>query len=321
MAFAENAPPRLWEVTGKSEQGMAGKFYILPVTHNGLDVEYDEYFHKVVMPIALKADAFLQESATLSPREVPACAAPLAETDENRKILRQAYLDVERAAYDLRTPIPREEWMSDQDWSDVQEIEHRFAHDPTAKLTEYGLVVEMGTLLFNKQLHHPELFPKVDYTVSPDIADYIAHERWLKGIKKNESIDQSSDLYDIYCAIGPRQRGRYLQQKIAESDPALFKPMSKGTRELANAAYVESIRKGYLTGLLEDHADDEYSRHAVCDRNDKWIAKMRQGLNEGIRFYALGGAHVLEPGLGNPTRCDGLLTRLRHEGYTVTLLR
>lgn len=320
-ALAADTSPRLWEVIEKNEQGVTGKFYILPVTHNGLEVEYDDYFYNTVLPFALKADVFLHEKAALVPSEVPACPTPLADTTENRTILRQAYLDVERAAYDLRTPIPKYEWMSEQDWIEVQEIEHLHAHNPTSKLSEYGLVVSMEALLFNKQLQHPELFPKVDYKVSPDVADYIAHERWIKGKKKNESIDQSSDLYDIYCAIGPKQRARYLQQKIAESDPALFKPMSKATRELANAAFAESIQNGYLTGLLNDPPDDEYSSHAVCDRNEKWLAKMRQGLSDGIKLYAVGGAHVLQPGVGNPNRCDGLLTRLRHAGYTVTLLK
>lgn len=320
-ARAANAPPRLWEVTGKSEEGIAGKFYILPVTHNGLDVEYDEYFYKVVVPIALKADAFFHEDATLVPKEVPACADPLADTRENREILRQAYIDVERAAYDLRTPIPREKWMSEQDWREVQEIEHMLAHGPISKLTEYGLVVAMGTLLFNKQLHHPELFPKVDYSVRPDIADFIADQRWKNGKKKNESIDKSTDFYDIYCAIGPQKRGQYLRQKIAESDPAVFKPMSREKREYYSQALVESVQKGYLTDPFDDHPNDDYSRHAVCDRNDKWLIKMRQGMSDGIRFYALGGAHVLQPGPSNPNRCDGLLTRLRHAGYIVTLLR
>lgn len=75
LVRAADAPPRLWEVIGKNERGAAGKFYILPVTHNGLDVEYDDYFYKVVVPIALKADVFLHENATLVPRDVPACAA------------------------------------------------------------------------------------------------------------------------------------------------------------------------------------------------------------------------------------------------------
>src|SRR5450830_97175 len=319
VVHAAEAPPRLWEITGKNEQGVSGKFYILAVTHNGLEVEYDNYFQKFVLPIALKADTFLHESAPLVEREVPACAVPLTDTKENREILRQAYLDVERAAYDARTPIPKYEWMSEKDWAEVQEIENIHAHKPTSKLTEYGLVVSMETILFNKQLHHPEQFPKVDYTLSPDIADYIAHERSVRGMKRSESIDKSNDLYDVYCAIGPTQRGRYLQRKIADADPALFKPMSKAMRELANADFSNSIQNGYLSGILEDSPDDEYSKHAVCDRNDKWLSRMRHGLTDGIRFYALGGAHVIQPA-PNHTRCDGLLLRLHKEGLTVRLV-
>src|SRR5438128_832681 len=85
---------RLWKVTGPKNDGTTATFFILPVTHNGLEVEYDEYFTKTVLPIAMKADTYLSERSSMLPSEAPACANPLENTSENRDILSKARADV-----------------------------------------------------------------------------------------------------------------------------------------------------------------------------------------------------------------------------------
>lgn len=311
--------PRLWAVTGKDHHGV---LYLLPVTHNGLEAEYDDYFYKTIVPLAMGADVFFREGALLVPSEAPACPTPLADTVENRTILRQAYADTERAVYDLRPPLKKLDWMTDQDWKEVQEAEHWFAHDPTSKLTEYGLIVSMGTSLYNTQLQHPEILRSAGYTPRPEVANYLAHERWVKGIKKNESIDTPKDMVDAYCSVDSRRRGKYLQRELEKDDPAKFAPISKEALVRGNSDFSESIQKGVLVGEFDDSPDDEYNTHLVCDRNEKWFARMRQGLSSGVTvFYALGAAHILQPSLRNAKRCDGLLARFRKAGFIVTLVR
>lgn len=320
LALAEEVP-RLWEVKGKNKLGIEGKFYILPVTHNGLDVEYDGYFSKTILPVALKSDVFLQESAILVPSEMPSCPQPLPDTAENREILRQAYIDVERAEYDRRPRLTRMAGLTDQDWKEVQEAEHWFAHDPVSKLTEYGLIVAMGEILHDFLEHHQELSQTVTYKPRSDIADYIQHQRWIRGIKSNEPIERGTDLAEAYCGISPARRAQYLQREISRADPLKFTPMSAEKRATFSAAFVESIKKMTLSNRLADVDNDEFSEHFVCDRNEKWLAKMRDAIGTDVRFYAVGMGHVMQRPKSDHTRCDGLLKRLRDEGFTVTLLK
>lgn len=317
---AADAPPRLWEITGKNEQGVAGKFYILPVTHNGLDVEYDDYFYKTVLPTALQVDVLLQESAIILPSEMPACPRPLVDTAENREIIRQAFIDTERAEYDRGPHFSRTEVMTEQDWVEVQQAERWFAHDTVSKLTEYGLIASMGESLHNFLSKNPDMAGKVSYRPRPDVADYLQHQRWMKGAKSNESIDLSRDLAAAYCSIEPAARGRYLQREIGRFDPLKFKPMSSEIRQRSNVGFIESIKNAAISEIFTVAQTDEYDRHIVCDRNEKWLKKMRDAIGIGVRFYAVGMAHVLQPSARDQQRCDGLLKRLREEGFSVKLV-
>src|SRR4051812_30540003 len=98
--------PRLWEVKGRNDAGEETKFHILAVSHNGLDEEYDDYLSRVVVPRAMRASAFLDESAVLSVGDAPACPTPLANTPENAAILDKARADAARAEFDLLPALP-----------------------------------------------------------------------------------------------------------------------------------------------------------------------------------------------------------------------
>lgn len=317
-AYASEAPPRLWEVTGENKLGVRGKFYILPVTHNGLDVEYDDYFYKTVVPTALQADVLLQESAVIHPSEMPACPRPLADTAENREILRQAFIDTERAEYDRGPHFSRTEVMTEQDWVAVQQAERWFAHDTVSKLTEYGLIASMGESLHNFLSQNPDMARKVSYQPRPEVADYLQHQRWIKGIKSNEPIDLSLDLAAAYCNIEPATRGRFLKREIGRSDPLKFKPMSSEIRQKGNVGFIASLKNAALSDMFADAQTDEYDTHIICDRNEKWLRKMRNALGIDVRFYAVGMAHVLQPSARDRRRCDGLLKRFREEGFSVS---
>lgn len=318
-AAAAGSIPRLWAVT---EKGHQGALYLLPVTHYDVETEYDDYFYKTIVPIAMKTDVFFLEAAPVESSEVPACPTPLADTPKNREILRQAYSDTERALYDVTAPIQKKPaGLTDQDWADVQEVQHIPTRRATSKLTEYGLILSMAKSLNMAQAQHPEWKSKAGYLFNPDVARYLVRERMAKGIKTNRSIDTTNDVVAAYCNIDSARRGQYLQKELAEYDPTKFVPLSKEKLARLNTSFVHSIQTGVLSGDVEASPQDEYFRHLVCDRNETWLMRMRQDLASGsTTFYALGGAHIFQPGVQHANRCDGLLERLRKDGYTVTLV-
>ncbi|HEU4775397.1 MAG TPA: hypothetical protein VFS95_01145 [Telluria sp.] len=320
-ALAVDAPPRLWEVTGKSEQGQADKFYILPVTHNGFAAEHDGYFYNIVVPIAMSADLFLSEASSMLPADAPACTVPLRNTKENRAILENAHTSVERAQFDLFPAAVEMPGITEQDRLEIGQALHFSAHALTKNLSEYGLLIAMQVFLTTTQLNHPDRLPRgdADYMSRPDIADYLRYKRQELGKRANISVDEPNDLLNAYCNMG-ESRIRYLQRKLFLLDPTNFAYPLRDEIARQEAGYRKAIQEGQLNELIAD-AMDGYGNQFVCERNDKWFIKMRQGLAKGIKFYALGIAHVLQPAPENASRCDGLLTRLHHAGYSVKLLR
>jgi hypothetical protein len=315
------APPRLWEVTGKNDQGVTGKFYILPVTHNGLEVEHDDYFYKTVVPIAMKADLFLHEASGMLPDDAPACPVPLADTKENRDILEKAHADVERAMFDI-IPSATMPGDSEEDRLQLDESSRIFAHSLTRDLSEYGLIISMGAYLSANQKSYPERLPKADagYLSRPEIAQYIAYHRQQDERKANASIDEKYDIVDAYCNIG-KERPRYLQRWLALHDPTKFAYPSKDELVRMDAGFVAAVQEGHLNGLFVDAMHGYGDAAIVCDRNNKWLARMVQNFGAGTRFYALGMAHVLQPAPNDTQRCDGLLLRLQKAGFTVSLVK
>lgn len=322
LAVADEVP-RLWEVSGKNGRGVGGKFFILPVTHNGLAVEYDEYFYKTVVPIAMSVDIFLHEASHMFPNEAPACETSLSDTAENREILRKAFADVERASFEFRGPAPDPGGLSEQDRIDLLQMSHKVAHDSVKNLTEYGLLTAMDMYLTSTHLQHPEKSQKegVEYSSRPIVAPYLKQQRIkLDANSRNESIDEKFDILQAYCHMGDL-RARYLRRQIEWLDPAKFRPPT--TEEIAkfNAGFVDSIRKGYMSEILSAFPTlaTEFNEKIICERNEKWLERMRTNIGKGIRFYAVGMSHVLQPPLNVP-RCDGLLVRLRKEGFAVNLV-
>ncbi len=308
--------PRMWKVTEQTGQGHT--FYILPVTHNGSDQEYDGYFYKTVLPTAIGADVYFHEKALLIPEKMPPCRTPLAPTEENRRALKRAYEEVEGALYGLMVRPGSQLVLTDEERTALLGVKHWLAHDGTSRLTEYGLIVSMQTTLYNTLRHHPDAMPREAISPNPVVTDYIARERSIKGGKINESIDSAQDIVDMYCEIDGKNRGKYLLREIAKADPRKMSPLPDHIYEELQRDFVTTLKTGRLSGALRDVDGDEFSRNAVCQRNDKWLDKMTK-FDGRISFYALGFAHVFQPG-SNSDRCDGLLESLRKRAYSVKLV-
>lgn len=321
-ANAAGSPPRLWEVTGKNEQGVTGKFYILPVTHNGLAAEHDDYFYKTIVPIAMQADVFLSEKSLMFAHEAPSCPTPLADSRKNRKILAQARAAVEKATYDFAGPAPEPDGISEQDRLEIREAMHVMARMEAERLSEYGLLLQMKTYLVSTQFNYPERMPKLDadYMSRPEISHYLFFVREKAG-RANASIDEKYDLFEMYCNMGER-RAKYLQQQLAWWAPSNLIAPSKTEIARFSAGFVDSMKSGRASALFSTlpTLTTEYDQQVVCERNDKWIKRMRSSLGTDVRFYALGLMHVVQPASNNHF-CDGLLVRLRKEGFAVRLVR
>jgi hypothetical protein len=313
--------PRLWEVTGKNSKGILGKFYILPVTHNGFAIEHDRYFYKTVVPIALSSDYFLYERSRLLPSSAPNCSIPLPDTAENGNILKQAYADVERALFDLFPGPPQNFGLTERDREGSRIAAQVAAHEIARNLSEYGLLLMMQGLLHQTQRDHPERLPSPDpdYVSRPDIASYLAHIRQDNKKNESQSIDENSDLLEAYCNLG-EVRARYLQLRLSLLDPTKFKYPKEDELKQYETAIAESFqRRELFVNLASEPPEFDYT--FVCERNNKWLARMQDQLGNGVRFYALGMGHVFQPSPNNRGRCDGILKRLKDAGFTVTLVQ
>jgi hypothetical protein len=321
-ALSAGAPPRLWEVTGINAQGVSGQFYILPITHNGLAVEHDDYFYQKVLPIAMDADVLLSERATMFADSAPACQTPLADTRRNRRVLAEARAAVEKASYDFAGPAPVPDGASEQDRRDIDEAMHIMARMEAEKLSEYGLLLQMQTYLTSTQLQYPERIPRGGggYGSRPEISRFLEHQRAIAK-KANASIDENNDLYEMYCSMGEK-RAKYLQQRINWYAPTHFVPPSEAQIARFSAGFAESMKSGRESALFAKFPSlsSEFDQQVVCDRNDKWVKRMMASLGTDVRFYAVGLMHVIESA-PNHYRCDRLLVRLRKEGLTVRLVR
>ncbi|MFZ6757882.1 hypothetical protein ACO0K9_11795 [Undibacterium sp. Ji50W] len=322
LAFAADVP-RLWEISGTNQTGVSGKFYILPVTHNGLDVEYDHYLQRTIMPLALKADVFSHEAALLISFKMPACPVPLSDTPDNRQRLQALRDRVTRA--DAAMTMPTDEQadataarleLNEQQKRELHQANLYFVKSRVENLSEYGLHAAMIEKFSEILRKNPELKRQlgIDRTARSQIASFIALERKEK---TNASIENATEMLEAYCNMGDA-RLQFLEKYVTAYDPFNFKPMSDERIAHSNKEFSDSVSTGFLTPLWEGDSK-ESDREIICGRNKNWIRTIKQNLGEGVQFYALGLSHVFQS-KANPERCDGLLEVFRKEGYSVKLL-
>lgn len=138
--------PRMWEVTGTAANGNPLKFYILGISHLGLDPEYNEYFFKKVIPAFNSADIFSREAADWDPSLAPECPIPLEPTQANREMIRQAREKIRlhiQAPFD-KLALPEIQGVTNQEQEEINEviIEQRsvLSKYMADKYTELGLI-------------------------------------------------------------------------------------------------------------------------------------------------------------------------------------
>ncbi len=81
---------------------------------------------------------------------------------------------------------------------------------------------------------------------------------------------------------------------------------------------VEAYKSGDLHKTLEYsmhpiEIHDEYEKHFVFGRNERWLPRIKDYMNQGSTFFAVGASHLSET--------QGLINMLKLNGYTVTPLK
>ena len=308
-------PPRLWEVDGKGVNGQDIHFYVLGVTHSGLDAEYDPYFFKRVVPIFKQADVLSYENAVLNATQIPGCAEPLARTSENVEMLASARKKVALLYADW---LGRHEvGGSKLDSEILKTISSKYAEG----LSEYGLIVSLSTLQ-NSMIdrNNSDKSKKSDRV---PVSNYLVSQK--NGIEV-ASIDEPTDIVEAYCS---QAKNRPQMFKLAfdgsstptEANNSLLAADKEFERNKSkfDDDFVATLRNGSPSGSLRN-TNFETEKGYVCGRNKKWLSQMLRLPVGRIYFYALGIAHLYPSTAGNDD-CPGLLKLLQESGLRVMPVR
>ncbi len=301
----------MWQVNASALDGKPANIYILGVSHSGLPAEYDDYYVKTVLPAFDTANVLVSERAAID-QNAPACPIALPAGDASTDLLRRAreHARLKRLkllnSFDmnkLRDSL-RKAGMSEQVISDLQEANRRTAAQYADSLSE-------STLAFALMEIEPE-------------ADAGAHRGPIDGALAMrrpgiafESIDTSADLVDAYCGAGT-DRQLFLQGQLALFELREDAAALKVREQRANANFLASLERQVMVGLgvLPSRAFEE---SFICERNRKWVQRIKNKLGPEVRFYSLGLAHLLPSPFPNLS-CTSLLESLRAEGMSVTLV-
>jgi TraB/PrgY/gumN family len=319
IAGYAQTPPRLWEADIVGRDGAATKIYLLGITHQGINAEYDDYFFNVVLPAAKKSDALSYEGAnpTVPMLSFPACLTDLknpaskAKIDDVRRIVRRL---------DLKMKL--------QEQSAIKKMGGRAMNDAQVKswskletdqLSEFGLIFAMNIVAAYFQpppkanVMHPDRLKATQLSVPFELAR-------LNPSIPTFDVDLPMAAWQSYCDIGePRikffeSRTNAAKAKLKGTLPSLAEIQSMDSLTLE---FTNTVLTGRRTGSLAYFPEQDES--VICRRNREWIKKISEPSNRKTTFYALGIFHFF-PIEHQYAHCDGLLADLRKQGMTVKLV-
>ncbi len=184
---AASDTPRMWLVKGVSLAGAPKKFYILAITHLGLDSEYDAYLDKVILPAFKASNMLLYENAPVSPFSARPCENTWAETKEGLDLLQMAK-DRARVLMQESMQPP----LKDMDASHVKEVEKTID-------MQLGLLSEYGLLTLLKSIDTIEPGHAIQASLGRgQVTDYLIQK---SGSVQTKSIDTGDELVTAYCSM------------------------------------------------------------------------------------------------------------------------
>lgn len=327
---------RMWEVSGKNKDGKTLHFYLLGVTHNGLDIEYDDYFFKSVLPVFHQAGFFSHEAADWNASQAPACREPMPATENNLKMIAKARERVMRLRLEALHSMPKATFpLVDKDEQDEINSVIDFSYASLAKseadaYSELGLIWAMRHFFYDRAILEgrsagarktdavPDSSPGVRCSIfsGDQVVDSLMRCRPSMEIR---SIDSTQDIVDAYCSIPGTARANMFQRNLNEWEyasqerlPEVLKMRHEGETGLVQSLLQGKIMPPFLSDI------DDYSAW-VCTRNEKWLEKMLSAQDGKTGFYALGIAHLL-PRSDGQAPCADLLTMLRNRDMSVRLV-
>jgi hypothetical protein len=310
------ATPRMWEVLSKTPSGTTEKFYILGISHNGLDVEYDDYLYKKVVPAFMQADVFSAELAGIQ-ATFRACPIPWPKTKENSELLQTARDRLKM----LMIESARRSWPAGTPFNH-SELEAGFT-GTVNMMAEYDLMAQIRGYEMTLQLY-PHSANEKSLGREP-VSKYLFN---LKANIPVESVDTAEEMFSAYCKR-TETRPEYFRQFIQDMevnpyylrwsifspklDPA--RPVTQDDIDKANSDFSVSIKLVKMSGQFA-YKNAEEERVLLCDRTAAWLPKMISNMKKGTYFYALGFAHLVPSSAGND-HCNGLLDDLKANGLIV----
>jgi hypothetical protein len=295
---------RLWRISLPSDPART-PVYILGISHQGFDDEYDEYFFKKVLPAFDTSVEFWAEYADLKKFQNVECTTRLADNSQNRNLTRAARKLVgDRYENYFNTRI--------KNWSDVGDAKAqamvRSAHAMmgpayAAGLSEYGLLTSIGD------------YPTEPVTLNarPKVVAFLSRRRPAMVF---HSIDEDKDVFDAYCGSG-KDRSVLLQIQM---DSAINPEDVQRRQRQRDADEFRRSLEDRVFARSEVELSVQGARSWLCNRNEKWLGIIKNAVGQGPSFFALGLAHLM-PAAAKNVPCDDLLTALRREGMSVELIK
>lgn len=145
----------------------------------------------------------------------------------------------------------------------------------------------------------------------PEVDQFLAESARASGVKVI-ALETAEEQLDALSAMRPDVAAALLA--VAARDPArnddVYATMLKLYRESRPAEILPIADMAGAMSERERAAEDEFTRLLIVGRNATMAKRLEAPLKEGGAFVAVGALHL--PGK------DGLIERLRAEGYTVS---
>jgi len=138
----------------------------------------------------------------------------------------------------------------------------------------------------------------------PGSYEMVLAQRAKAQEKEVLGLESVEDQIAVFDAIPLEEQSDYLIEALEKYDETVAE-----TESMIEAYQAGSVTKLYdiTHEAMQDMQDAE--KVLLTDRNQKWIPKMEEILNQQPTFFAVGAAH-----LGGP---QGVIALLKEQGYTV----
>jgi hypothetical protein len=295
----------MWQAA--KPQSSSTRITILAASHYGLPAEYDDYFHKIVIPAFHSADMIHFEGAGGREDEPrPVCDAAQLD-DQGRKTLEHARTTATEIAIAVHKEIYRRASIPDTAESPKFWANLYHAMDEFELIEEFNLNLIVMASFSQKSVAPTETNSTV---LRENVAAFLLN---LKPHIQVRDLDTRYGARRAYCGAG-KERIKLLI--------SFFNSKPSGDGEIENEI------PNWNREFLEVVAGEALSRQSpwmtltaldselLCQRNAMWVKELT-ALNDGRHHFVVAGAQHIHDISNNNAHCDGLLTGLRKASFVL----